>query len=220
MTGVDLQALTASSIHELKNLLGQLTLSLDEISQADCPGVSEQVEGARFACRRIADRMVAILTLYKLDGDKPAFVMDAHSPSDFLEDLYAEARALAAGRLQVEMDCSVDVSAFWFFDRELVHGALMNAVHNALQHARSRVVLALGMEQGMLCFSVRDDGAGYPPGLLQADLTAPRAASAGTGLGLYFAQAVAKAHENKGRPGRVMLCNTAEGGAQFNLLLP
>ena len=220
MPGLDLQGLTASSIHELKNLLGQLTLSLDEIAQANCPGVADQVDGARFACRRIADRMVAILTLYKLDGGKQAFTMDAHSPSDFLEDLRGEVHALAAGRLTVDLACAADLSAFWFFDRELVQGALMNAVHNALQHAHSRIVLAADMEDGLLRFSVRDDGAGYPAALLQADLETPRPSERGTGLGLYFAQAVASAHENKGRTGRVVLGNAPRGGAKFSLLLP
>lgn len=220
MAAIDLQSLTASSIHELKNLLGQLTLSLDEIAQADCPGVSDQIAGARFACRRITDRMVEILTLYKLDGGQRAFTMDAHSPLDFMEDLQTEAQALTAGRFEVELAAADDVAAFWFFDRELVQGALMNALHNALQHAYSRIRLRLGMEGGLLVFSVEDDGPGYPADLLVADLAAPRASAKGTGLGLYFAGAVANAHENKGRTGQVKLANAAAGGAVFSLLLP
>jgi signal transduction histidine kinase len=223
MPALDLQSLTAASIHELKNLLGQLTLSLDEIAQADCPEVADQVAGARFACRRIADRMVEILTLYKLDGGRQAFAMDAHSPADFLEDLQRDARSLAAGRLAVELDCAPDTPAFWFFDRELTQGALMNAVHNALQHARSRIMLAAQAEDGLLMFTVRDDGPGYPADVLAAGPGAPRVAHGGgkgTGLGLYFAHAVAAAHENKGRTGRVCLANGADGGAVFSLLLP
>lgn len=222
MAGIDLQSLTAAGIHELKNLLGQLTLSLDEIAQADCPGVASQIASARFASRRIADRMVELLTLYKLDGGKQAFTMDAHSPADFLEDVQQEAHSLAAGRLTVGMACAADATPFWFFDRELVQGALMNAIHNALLHARSRITLQMQTHEGWLKFSVEDDGPGYPPELLQADLAAPRASnsSTGTGLGLYFAQAVAKAHENKGRVGQVELANAAGGGAVFGLLLP
>lgn len=220
MAAIDLQSLTASSVHELKNLLGQLTLSLDEIAQSDCPGVAQQVASARFACRRIADRMIELLTLYKMDGGKQAFTMEAHSPADFLEDLQNEARSLAAGRLQVEMVCDADVATFWFFDRELVQGALMNAIHNALQHARSRITLRMGADDGWLKCCVEDDGAGYPADVLQADLAAPQASTKGTGLGLYFAQTVAKAHENKGRVGWVQLGNAAGGGAVFTLALP
>lgn len=220
MAGIDLHSLTAASIHELKNLLGQLTLSLDEIAQADCPGVASQVAGARFACRRISERMVEILTLYKLDGGRQAFTMDAHSPVDFVEDVAGEARSLCAGRLQVEMSCTPETAPFWFFDRELVQGALMNAIHNALQHARSRIVLQLGMDDGLLKLSVADDGPGYGQELLQADLAMPRAFTTGTGLGLYFAQAVARAHENKGRTGSIELHNAPDGGAVFSLLLP
>lgn len=224
MATLDLPALTASTIHELKNLLGQLTLSLDEIAQTSGPAVAPQVDGARFACRRIADRMVELLALYKLDGGQRAFAMDAHSPADFLEDMHTEARSLAAGRLQVELACGENLPAFWFFDRELVQGAVMNAVHNALLHARSRVTLRAGSQDGLLAFGVEDDGPGYPPALLQADLAFPQRSNKetgkGTGLGLYFAQAVAKAHENKGRVGRLTLANAAGGGAVFTLLLP
>lgn len=224
MAMLDLPALTASTIHELKNLLGQLTLSLDEIAQAGCPGAEQQLEGARFACRRIADRMVELLALYKLDGGQAACAMEAHSPADFIEDAYNEARTLAAGRLKLALRCAEGLPAFWFFDRELVQGAMMNAVHNALQHARSQITLCAGMQDGMLGFSVEDDGPGYPAQQLAADLGCPRPsmdyAGKGTGLGLYFAQAVAGAHENKGRRGRLVLANRPQGGAVFSLLIP
>ena len=222
---LDLPALAASTIHELKNLLGQLTLSLDEIAQASGPAVAPQVAGARFACRRIADRMVELLALYKLDGGQRAFTMDAHSPVDFVEEIRTEAQSLAADRLRLEVECAQNTPPFWFFDRELVQGALMNAVHNALLHARSRIVLSAGLRDGLLAFDVADDGPGYPPAVLQADLASPQPAAAGagnkrTGLGLYFAQAVARAHENKGRVGRVEVANARQGGAAFSLLLP
>jgi signal transduction histidine kinase len=220
MAKLDLPALTASTIHELKNLLGQLTLSLDKIAHADCPGVAAQVEGARFASRRIAERMVELLALYKLDGGQRAFATEAHSPADFLEDVQGEARSLAAGRLDVDMACDAELAPFWFFDRELVQGAMMNAVHNALAHARSRITLRGAMQDGSLRFSVEDDGPGYPAELLRADLAYPQPSARGTGLGLHFAQAVAKAHENKGRSGRLMLANAAGGGAVFALLIP
>jgi signal transduction histidine kinase len=219
MASVDLQTLAASTVHELKNLLGQLRLSLDDIAQTDCPEVAAQVAGARFACSRIADRMVELLTLYKLEGGQRAFSMEARSPCDFLEDLQTEIQVLAGGRVKVE---TADGGSpdFWFFDRELVQGAMMNALHNALAHARSRIVLRTTVRDGLLAFSVEDDGAGYPAHLLHADLAMPQASQKGTGLGLYFAQTVAKSHENKGRTGYVELTNAPSGGAVFSLFLP
>ena len=44
---LDLNALAASSIHEVKNLLGQLTLSLEEIAQVQCPGSEQQMRTSR-----------------------------------------------------------------------------------------------------------------------------------------------------------------------------
>lgn len=175
---------------------------------------------ARFACRRIGDRMVELLALYKLDAGQRAFAMEAHSPHDLLEDVRREASTLALGRLQVDITRAGNLPAFWFFDRQLVEGAMMNAVHNALLHARSRIVLRAGVREQMLAFSVEDDGPGYPPERLGADWSAPQPSSSGTGLGLHFAQAVAKAHEHQGRTGRLELANLATGGAAFTLLLP
>lgn len=219
MGKLDLQTLTASTIHELKNLLGQLTLSLDEITQIGCPGADEKLSGARFACRRISDRMVELLALYKLEGSPDTTSVDAHSPADFVEDLQCEASALAAGRITVENACA-DGPSYWFFDRDLVQGALMNAMHNALDHANGRIVVRSYESDGGLVFSVEDDGPGFSAELLQSDLSAPRISHKGAGLGLYFAQMVAQAHKNKGRTGYVKLANAPQGGAVFSLWVP
>ena len=217
---LDLNALAASSIHEVKNLLGQLTLSLEEIAQVQCPGTEEKIAGARFACSRIVDRLTEMLILYKLDGGHLHPSIAAHSPTDFLEDLMLSANALTAGRITVSVDKTAATPAFWFFDRDLTESALMNAVHNALLHARSNITLSTEHQGDFLRFRVADDGAGYPPELLQATLDAPRASECGSGLGLFFASSVAQAHRNQERNGKVMLENTATGGAAFNLYLP
>jgi signal transduction histidine kinase len=217
---LDLNALAASSIHEVKNLLGQLTLSLEEIAQAQCPGTEQKIASARFACSRVVDRLTEMLILYKLDGGHLQPSIAAHSPVDFLEDLMLSAHNLTAGRVEICVQPAAAVPAFWFFDRDLTESALMNAVHNALLHARSRITLSTEQSGDYLLFRVADDGAGYPAELLQAALDAPRASAQGSGLGLFFASSVAQAHRNHERGGKVVLENTATSGAAFNLYLP
>lgn len=214
---LDLNTLAAASIHEVKNLLGQLTLSLDSIAQAECPGAAEQIASARFACRRIADRLVEMLTLYKLEGGHFTPNIDAHSPIEFLEDLLHEAQTLTAGRITITLQPDA-APPFWFFDRELAQSALLNALHNALGFARTHITLSTGQDGDYLVFRITDDGPGFPQALLDDALDAPRASQQGTGLGLYFANSVAKAHQNKGRVGRVALAN--KNGAVFSLRLP
>jgi len=214
---LDLNTLAAASIHEVKNLLGQLTLSLDSIAEVGCPGATEQISGARFACRRIVDRLCEMLTLYKLEGGHLAPNIDAHSPVDFLEDLMLEARTLTAGRFTIDVQPD-NAPPFWFFDRELAQSALMNALHNALGFARTRITLSAAQDGDYLVLRVSDDGQGFPQALLNDSFDAPRASQQGTGLGLYFANSVAKVHQNKGHVGKVALAN--DGGAVFSLFLP
>ena len=218
---LDLNLLTASSIHEVKNLLGQLTLSLEEIAQAQCPGTEQEVASARFACSRVVDRLTEIMILYKLDGGHLHPSIAAHSPADFLEDLLLSAKNLTAGRVEIRIEPSTSTPDFWFFDRDLTDSALMNALHNALLHAQSWISLSAEQAGDFLVFSVADNGLGYPKVLLQAGLDAPLASSQGNGLGLYFASSVAQAHRNQERRGKVVLENgDAGGGAVFKLFLP
>lgn len=214
---LDLNTLAAASMHEVKNLLGQLTLSLDGIAEAGYPGATEQIAGARFACRRIVDRLSEMLTLYKLEGGHLTPNIDAYSPLDFLEDLMHEARTLTAGRLTIDVQPD-SAPPFWFFDRELAASALMNALHNALGFARTRITLSAAQDGEYLVFRLADDGPGFPQVLLDGNFDAPRASRQGTGLGLYFASSVAKVHQNKGRTGKIALANN--GGAVFSLYLP
>ena len=217
---LDLNALAASSIHEVKNLLGQLTLSLEEIAQAQCPGTEQKIASARFACSRVVDRLTEMLILYKLDGGylKPSIA--AHSPTDFLEDVMLAAQNLTAGRVAIRIEPAANAPAFWFFDRDLTESALMNALHNALLHARSRITLGAAQDGDFLLFRIGDDGPGYPADVLHATLDAPRDSRQGSGLGLFFASSVAQAHRNKERHGKVLLENAATGGAVFNFYLP
>ena len=217
---LDINLLAAASMHEVKNLLGQLTLSLEEIAQAHCPGTEQKIASARFACSRVVDRLTEMMILYKLDGGHLHPSIAAHSPTDFLEDLMLSAKNLTAGRIEIRMQLSASAPAFWFFDRDLTESALMNALHNALLYARSWISLSAEQSADYLILRVVDDGAGYPPEILQANLNAPRASTQGCGLGLYFANSVAQAHHNQERHGKVVVENRATGGAVFSLYLP
>jgi len=219
-TPLDINFLAAASMHEVKNLLGQLTLSLEEIAQARCPGTEQKIASARFACSRVVDRLTEMMILYKLDGGHLHPSIAAHSPTDFLEDLMLSAKNLTAGRVEIRVPPSDQAPEFWFFDRDLTESALMNAVHNALLYAQSWISLSVEKNGDYLVLRVADNGAGYPTELLQANLDAPRASDQGCGLGLYFAHSVAQAHHNQERHGKVLLENSAQGGAVFSLYLP
>jgi K+-sensing histidine kinase KdpD len=113
---------------------------------------------------------------------------------------------------------AADVPAVWFFDRDLIEMALVNAIQNSLAYARSIIRIEASMVDGCLALSVRDDSDGYPEHILTSVATNTPYRATGTGLGLQFARLIVQTHENRGRLGELRLYN--ESGAVFSLLLP
>lgn len=213
---IDLKVLLASNIHEIKNLLLQLMLRLDVMDSA-----SADVTDARLLCRRVNDRMVQMLLLFELQTEQLRLNLIAHSPADFINEFIRNANTLSGGRFIIELR-EDHVPDYWFFDRELIEMALLNAVHNALRYAAERIVISVAGTGNILMLSVEDDGAGYPQRILEqsVDTLAPKINS-GTGLGLFFAGMIARAHKNKDRQGALILHNKeGNAGAVFTLQLP
>jgi len=143
---------------------------------------------------------------------------------ELIDDLLAQqATMLELKRIAVHVDCAPDCQ--WYVDRDLVSGALLNALNNACAYSRGRIRIAARVEAGWLELRVEDDGPGYPAALLQPGAAAaPRAVDfvgGSTGLGFHFALQAARAHKNGGRLGGMAFENGgAYGGACFILRLP
>lgn len=211
-----MNTLVAAQFHELKNELGQLALSLDEAA-SEHPDLADALNGPRASSRAIIDRLVQVLTLYKHHAGSLPLNVEAHDPRAFVEELVAEANSLAGDRLSISSRCET-APPFWFFDRYLTSVALTTALHNALEFASETIEIGARAEDGGLCFHVRDDSGGYPEHILANQGTQPGKSARGTGLGLYFARTIARAHKNNGREGAMKLNN--EGGAVFTIWLP
>ena len=213
---VELASLMAAEFHELKNQLGHLTLTLGEVAMQH-PELANPLHEPRLICQRIADRLVQALTLYKNDQNRLSLNIEAHSPIEFVEEVRAQATALAGANLNIVSHVEF-TPPFWFFDRYLVEIALLNAVHNALQFAQSTIVIGVEPQEEGIRFYVRDDSDGYPEHILENQGQTPGKSSTGTGLGLFFAHTIAQAHENKQRKGYMSLHN--DNGAVFSIWLP
>lgn len=214
----DKVAFQAALIHEMKNHLALLGMTLERLPASGDPVHDSTLDEARLLCQRVGERMRQALWLYRAEQGPLVPDIDAYSPHDLVQALAAQTRSLARERFEVSVELADELPAIAFFDRELIEMALMNAIQNSLVYARSRIVLAARADDGWLCLSVRDDSDGYPEGIIRglADGTPYRAH--GTGLGLQFAQLIARLHENLGRSGELKLAN--ENGAVFSLLLP
>jgi hypothetical protein len=98
--GFDLNDLIAAEVHELKNQLGQLTLSLDELA-AERDDLAAPLHEPRHVCHIVGDSLVRILTLYKSQRAQISLNIEAHSPCNFIEELKAESDSLTNRSLAI-----------------------------------------------------------------------------------------------------------------------
>ena len=210
--------LYAALMHELKNNLGLLAMTIDGIPVLNQSAHDQQVDDARLLCQKVIERLQQALLIFKAGQNHLSPNIDAYSPADLVDEMRASAASLARNRLEVSVEVAADTPDIWFFDRNLVEMALLNAIHNSISYARSHIRIAASVVDDTLVIRVQDDSNGYPEHMLTAFENNLPYASTGTGLGLQFAQLIAAAHENNGRHGALRLHN--DHGAVFSLLIP
>ncbi|MCX8016678.1 MAG: sensor histidine kinase [Rhodocyclaceae bacterium] len=207
--------LVAAVIHDAKNALMTLDARLAESERRPA---SADFCALRADVAKLAGTLTELLTLYRAQRGLLRLAIDDHDLADFLDELAIELGPPPAG-LSLDFDRAAALRlGAWAFDAYLVRLALADAVRNALRHARHRVTLTVDTPPaGGLCFTVADDGPGFPEALLIG--AAAVGSDGGTGLGLAFARLIAERHVTPdGRRGRVELANA--GGAVFSLRLP
>ena len=203
--------LYAALMHELKNNLGLLAMAMEQIPRQHDEAHDRPLDDARLLCQQVVERLRQTLLLYKTVDHAMPVEIDAYSPHEFVREVCDEAASLARGRLQVNAEVDDNVPAIWFFDRNLLDIALINAIHNSLSYARGRIGIRASIVDGMLCFTVSDDSNGFPAHIIEAMAN-------GTGLGLRLSQLKAQSHVTRGRVGELRLGN--DPGASFSILLP
>jgi len=202
---MDFVDLAAFTLHDVKNRLTILA------NRAEQKGDAETLHGVL----EVAEILTRLLTYYKAGNGNLWIEEEARTPADLLNEL-----TLEMGK-QTGLTVSADHSAaptLWFYDENLVRMVLLNALYNALRHARQQVRMAVCVRDGWLEFSVCDDGSGYPEAMLSQPIAMQSLSPEGTGLGLHLANRVAALHRHAGQQGYVELSN--EGGAVFRLRLP
>jgi signal transduction histidine kinase len=207
--------LFAAAVHDAKNAL----LVLDtQLAEAERRPTSADFAQTRATVARIAGQLAELLTLFRAQNGQLRLAIDDHDLGDFLDDVRSELGPFPAG-IALTLDAGPAATlGVWAFDAYLVKLALLDALRNALRHARTRIALVLSQPaEGGICFSVSDDGPGFPQDALGgADSVA---SGTGTGLGLGFARLIATRHATpSGRHGHVECINTP--GATLRIFLP
>lgn len=221
---ISFSTILASTIHDVKNSLGVVLSSLDELlCSGDASPPAVRLGKLRSEAQRVNDNLVQLLALYKMENQGLALNIDEYFVHDFLEEVLASEKVVLETRnIELDVRCAGDLA--WYFDRELIAGVLKNAVNNALRHARSKVLVTAEENNHYLVLSVHDDGEGYSDAMLAAGRQCGHGvnfSSGNTGLGLYFTSRVAELHKNKDKQGVIELGNSeALNGARFSIKLP
>jgi len=215
----------ASTIHDIKNSLGMVINTLDEITTDPGYGLAgnPKVVTLQLEARRANYDLIQLLTLYKLDTGRVTLQLVGHNLDDFLDDIVVEHRSLAQAR-GITLDYRCDPLLEAYFDEDLVRGVLSNAIGNAERYTRDRIRLTAVAEEDYVAIRVEDNGPGFPQVMLgSADDHEPEEGfgRGRTRLGLYFSSQVAALHRNGGRIGHICLTNGGTlGGGCFSIRLP
>jgi len=174
--------------------------------------------------QRLTDLVDALLTLARMDSTKTETARGEVNIAGLLEEIRDQFEVLAAEKgqtLAVTSDPNVTVQA----DRTLLRLALVNLVHNAIQHSpsNSQISLTAAERAGKTEISVKDSGVGIAPEyhdkifdrFFRVDKARSRTREGGVGLGLAIAK---RAVERNG--GRIIVESKLDHGSVFRIELP
>lgn len=218
----------ASSIHDMKNSLNVQVSGLEGLAAAcRTQGDSTKLEVLGpiiYQAHRMSANLVQLLSLYKLGKSIYPVDISEQPVADVISEAVLQNRSVMAFKgIAIEVDC--DPACYWYFDRDLVTGILLNALNNAYNYTIDKIRIAAHIDAGGLVLRVEDNGRGYPAHMLQSGgVDANKGvnfSSGSTGLGFHFSSLVAHMHQNGGQQGSLTIENGgAYGGGCFVVRLP
>lgn len=223
----DFSLVLASSVHDMKNSLGMLLNSLEEIIRETPPSSDRQAQQfaiLQYEASRINTELIQLLSIYRMQNNRLPLLIDDHYVVEMLEDQVARNDMLFNTRkLEADIDCGEDL--LWYYDHELIGSVIHNVLVNAARYSQARILIRAAIVDDQLEITVADDGSGYPEFMLGEDAADESASvdfeQGSTHLGLYFARMIAAMHTRNDCRGHVALSNDSElGGGQFKLTLP
>ncbi|WP_220718035.1 sensor histidine kinase [Agarivorans litoreus] len=224
---LDFSSVLATAVHDMKNSLCMLTQSTESIalrSKQLGREDSEELSRLHYEVSRLNGSLMQLLALYRFEKEQMPMTIEEQYLEDLLNDIYYKNQTFIE---QAEMNIEIDVepSLSWYFDGVLVDYLLNDIVVNALRYSKKQIKISAKHADNYLCIQIDDDGEGFPQDII--DLANIEVASQinfvknRSGLGLFFAKLIAKAHINSGKEGKIKLENGSSlGGSRFSLYLP
>ena len=218
----ELQRFTADASHELRSPLTALR-AVGEVALRDGNdpvALRETIGSMLEEAQRLTDLVDALLTLARMDATKADPAREEVNVARLLDEVRDQFEVLANEKRQtITVTCPGDVTVQ--ADRTLLHLALVNLVHNAIQHAPgdSQISITAMRSAHKIDLSVKDNGPGVPreyhekifERFFRVDKARSRA-HGGVGLGLAIAK---QAVERNG--GRITLDDNSPGGSVFRI---
>jgi signal transduction histidine kinase len=220
--------LIASSIHDMKNSLNVQVRELEKIaaeSRAKGDASTFQDLGrVIYQANRMNSNLIQLLSLYKLGKSIYPTDITEHNIADLIREALLQNQSIMEFKgITLSVDC--DPNCYWYIDRDLVEGVLINALNNAYNYTVDKIRVVARVADGFLELRVEDNGRGYPPNMLINDGMAANKSinflSGSTGLGFHFSSQVAGLHTNGERKGSLTIENGGlYGGGCFVVRLP
>ncbi|TAN70169.1 MAG: HAMP domain-containing histidine kinase [Methylobacter sp.] len=220
---IDFPAILASSVHDIKNSLTALRALLGQLENTYKDIKPSEFRLLEFETNRMNSSLMQLLTLYKIDLSQFSLAIDEHSAADILEDVVAQqSTLLSLSNIQLITECYGEL--FCYCDSTMISNALCTLVNNAQRYCLNKILLSADQEDDYVVFCIEDDGQGYPGSLMSSDykhLPQIDLVTGNTGLGLFFAETIARLHIQSDKQGFITTDNNSRlGGARFKLYLP
>jgi len=223
---IDFATVLASGVHDMKNSLCMLIQSMELLQQdltEKSAAASSELARIHYEATRLNTNLLQLLSLYRIEKDQLPLHMDEYSVDDLFDEILVKNELYSQQRhIIVSKDCHKHLT--WFFDNDLISNLVNDMFVNALRYSATQVLLKAMVDQQQLVLEIHDDGSGYPVDMLDNSEEGIRnlnLAAGRTGLGLFFAHMIARAHRNRAQCGRIELSNGGcFGGAVFRLVLP
>ena len=221
---IDFSMLLASSVHDIKNSLGMLINSLDQVVQLEACVDPEQRKSfgiLHSEASRINHSLIHLLGVYRLQHEQLKLQNDEVYVQDFLEEQVASQQTLFdASDIEVSIDCDADIVGF--FDQSLISGVVSNILVNCEKYTQDKLILTAKAHGKGLLIQIQDNGRGYPQHIIDNLSNEGRGLDFETGstnLGLFFASEIAQLHHCDNERGSINLSNNETGGC-FTLYIP
>jgi len=216
----------ATVSHELKTPLASMRVLADTLLDGNYKDQQQAKEYLELICkenRRLSGLIDNFLTFSRMERNKRAFDMSPTGPADIARaaaDAVKTKFAQYACHLRIEIAEDLpDVPA----DRDAMATVLVNLLDNACKYSYDdkQIELKAFAEDGLVCFSVNDNGIGMTRRQIrkifdrfyQADRSLSRRAE-GCGLGLSIAKFIVDAHK-----GTISVDSKPDKGSTFTVKL-